>query len=203
MKGKFLLFFSLIIWAGCVSSIKEVKDPNTPFERRGYSILPPGSDWRYIEGKRTGGSNLSFGKKFDSSTHTLTANVVEVQSFANFSSPEEFLGFIKKGNELGTDPNRFRIQENEINLDDKFGAYSVEYYSKLEDHRAVNRGEATFLIMVTKGYTFIHPHFKDTIISVYYSERGRPDEIDPNFKGAAQKFIEGLRIKEDDSSIKK
>src|SRR5262245_24033714 len=174
-------------------AMKEVRDPNLSVERPSYSITAPlGSDWFYVgSGENNGVFEITYFKKSDSNTHTLFAKVSEFHgSVSSGDNPQEFLDVIKKAFELDTDPRLIQVREKEIELDDKFGSYSVRRYTKAE----YNIGHE-FLLTETYSYTFIHPNFSNLSIGVVYSERGKPDEIDPNFKYIAQKFIDGLRLK--------
>src|SRR5262249_26248031 len=114
----------------------------------------------------------------------------ELHVSVSFDSPQEFLDFTKKGLESDTDPRLIQAREKEIELDDKFGTYTVKRYQKSE-HKIDNE----VLLTETYSYIFIHPNFSNVAIGVVYSERGKPDEIDPNFKDIAQKFMDGLKLK--------
>lgn len=193
---RIFLFIFLIVVCGCASSVKQIKDSNIPFQRPYYSILPPqGENWLYVDQEQAGSFNLTFGKKFSSSTHSLVGLITENHVYATFDNPEEFLKYINKGFELNTDPRRFISVNKETVLDDKFGDYSIRYYSVTEDHNAANKGGNEFLVFNIYGYTFIHPQFNNIIMDIQYSERGLPEEIDPNFKETAAKFINGLILK--------
>lgn len=193
---RFFVLMLLTILVSCASPLKQVKDPNKPFERQSYSILPPvGDGWFYVDQEQVGRFDLAFGKKFDSSTHTLTGLVAEIHSYAQFENPEEFLTYVKKSKDLGTDPRRFKIITNKISLDPKFGGYCVKYSAVAEDHGASNKGGEKFLLLNLYGYIFIHPNFENVIIDISYSERGTSEETDPKFKIAANSFIEGMKLK--------
>jgi len=159
-------------------------------------VQPPAGDgWFYIDQEQVGRFDLVFGKKLDSSTHTLSALVVEIHSYAKFENPEEFLNYVKKSKELDADPRRFKIIENNIILDPKFGDYSVKYSAVSEDHGAANKGDDEFLTLKLYGYIFIHPNIENVIIDISYSERGRTAEINPDFSKVANRFIDGMQLK--------
>lgn len=192
---KVAIFILLISFIGCASPIKHVKDPNMPFHRPYYSILPPqGEGWVYAYQGQSETSGITFFKKL-SGTHTRAGFITEKQVYSTFDTPEEFLKFGTKGIDLNTDPRRFKDVDTEIALDDKFGNYSMKYYSVTEDHNAVNKGSHEFLLFNVFEYFFIHPQFNNIIIDIQFSERGLPEEIDPNFKETAKRFIDGLVLK--------
>ena len=192
---RFLILLPLILFIGCASSLKQIKDPNKSFERPSYSVLPPpGDGWVYADQDQAGIFYLAFGKKFDSPTLTLSGLVTEIHSSAQFGDPEEFLNYIKKSKKLDANPRRFKMFEDEFNLDPKFGEYSVKYSTVSEDYGAPNKGNNPFLVLKLYGYIFIHPNFENLIIDISYSERGKVSEIDPDFKTTAKKFIEGMKL---------
>jgi len=200
MKSRVFIYLALsVLILGCASQLKQIKNPNTPFERPGFSILPPpGDHWFYADGEQAGVYNIYFGKKFDSKTHTLVALVSENHGLTKFNSPEEFLNFVKKTMDLQTDPRRFKVQKDELDLDNKFGPYCVRYYTITEDHNPVYKGNAEYLNLENYEYIFVHPNIENVMISVLYSERGNPDEIDPNFDKTAERFFDGLKLKQAD-----
>jgi hypothetical protein len=164
---------------------------NVLVNRPSYSISAPlGSGWSYVEGETNGVFEITFFKKSDSFTHTLFAKVSEFHGSLSFDNPQAFLDLTKKGLASDTDPRLIQVREEEMALDDKFGSYSVKRYQKRE-HQIDNES----LLTETYSYIFIHPDFNNVTIAVMYSERGEPDEIDPNFKQSAQKFIDGLKLK--------
>ncbi len=167
-----------------------------PFERPGYRIYSPeGEGWLFVESDQLGQYNMVFGLPQKSRTHTLYARIVEVPSDATFDSPKDFQSFIQKQNKIGSDPHRYKIVKEEYQFDSKFGDYSISHYSLVEDHGAYQLDDAPYLLMETMYYKFIHPHNKKHIISVIYSERGKPNELDGHFKEKAKAFIYGLNLK--------
>ena len=199
MIHKRILLLLLIMFVGCASPLKQVKDPSKSFERRGYSILPPAGDgWYYVDQEEVGIFSLAFGKKTDSPTHTFSGLIAEIHSNAQFENPGEFLNLMKKSKELDADPRRFKMFKDEFNLDPKFGDYCVKYSSVSEDHGATNKGNDPFLVLKLYGYIFIHPNYGNEIIDISYSERGKVSEIDPDFEIAAKKFIEGMKLKKNE-----
>ena len=149
-----------------------------------------------VHGQRClGGFGLSFGKQ-TSPTHTLVANVNELHSLAAFGDPAEFLTYVRQSAKAGTNPRRFTVRAEKIDLDPRFGPFSAVTYSEVEDRAAANaRGNAS-LVLKVYGYVFVHAHFPNLVISIDYSERGRRDELDPAFEARAKQFIEGIRLKQ-------
>jgi len=192
-----ILFIFLLILAGCASPIVRIENPNTPFERPGYTINSPSEDgWLFLEYDDTGKHVLAFNKPQKERDHTLYASVEEVYANATFKTPQEFLKFFETAKQMGSDPRRFKIIEEEIKIDNKFGEFSVSHYSKAEDHAANQRSNVPFLIMETYAYSIIHPSIENIMINIIYSERGIGGDLDANFKKSATSFINGLKIKQ-------
>lgn len=191
-----ILFIFIIILTGCASPFMKIDQPSTPFDRPGYTIYSPqGQGWLFIEGDQPGKHALTFLQPQKSKTHTLYANVEEIPSYANFETPQEFQSYFQKGMQVGFDPRRYKIVEEENKLNNRFGDFSVSHYSSLEDHGAAQFSDFPYLLMKTSGYYFIHPHKENLIINVIYSERGKPGELDDNFKEKAKSFTNGLNLK--------
>lgn len=187
------LLLSIFILSGCASSLPYVQNYTIPFERKDYSILPPeGSGWMFSEQN----NSIIFGKR-DGATHTYTAQISETQSYSkpSFDSREDFLKFVKNNMNLGTDPNRFAIVEEETILDNRFGQYCARFYNKSEDRYAAEKNKVHFMIMETYGYVFINPSNAGNLINIYYSERGTLNENSSNLKEIAEKFITGFKLK--------
>ncbi len=179
------------------SPLRKVDNPNIPFQRPAYSILPPaGGDWAYYSDNCEERYRLNFFKTIpDPKFHSLSAGVVETPNSAVFESPQEFEKWTKKTIEMTTNPNRLHLLEEKVQLDNKFGPFTVKYYTKVEDHKAVNRGNEPFLLLVDYGYIFIHPSNPNLIIQATYSERGRPQEIRPELDREAELFFNNIMIR--------
>lgn len=187
------LLYTLTLSACFPSHIKKVESPLIPLERSGFSILPPkGENWVYIE--NDGGSNfdLRFFKDVESPTYRVTAAIKERHRKLDFTRPQEFLSYIKNALNLGLDPLRFNILEQDIALNDRFGTYCVRHLIVMEDHESYHVGNNPFLMVKTIEYNFLHPSIENLIISVAYSEIGKPDEISKTFLLTSENFFRGL-----------
>ncbi len=191
-----LLFVTATILTSCFSPFNQIQNPEIPFVRPSYSILPPQEKgWTYVDQAGVDGYVLIFRNESKSKTHTYVGMINERHINASFSSPEEFLSFVKKSSEMNNDVRRYRVLEDKMFLDDRFGAYCISYHRKAEDHGAKQKGPSDFLIMEGYGYTFLHPNNKNIMIDVSYSERGTVLEVDPKLIETAQKFLNGFKIK--------
>ena len=178
------------------SQYARIDRPGTPFERPDYKVLsPPGERWVFTERDDAKGHHLFFAQDpRRSSTYSLYAMISDSPSVITFSTPQEFLFMYRKMADMTNDPRRTKVVKSEVTPDKKFGDYSVLHYSSVEDHRAANRGNAPYLLTQALTYCFIHPRSKQ-VISVTYSERGLPAEMDEKFVEKAKAFADGLTIK--------
>ncbi len=188
-----MFLFSL---SGCASHFVKIEKPNTPFERPSYTIYSPqGDGWIFYEKDEIGQHYLFLGLPQNTRTHTLYAKIEEIPSTAKFDTLQQFQSFFKNMIEVGFDPRRYKIIEEKIEPNNKFGDLSLTYYSLIEDHGAAYLGDAPYLVMETLNYVFIHPYKKTQLINVFYSERGKSGELDKNFREKAEAFISGLKLK--------
>jgi len=198
---RFILFglLSIVFFSACASPVKRVTDPNLRIERPTYSLLPPqGEGWFYAKQDQLGGLNLGFYKETSSPTHSIFAGVAEIQSNAQFEKPNDFFKYIKQSSKMAAVPRRFEIIWENFELNEKYGPYSVLKYVSAKDYSAKNRDGAIYLVLRIYGYVFVHPFFSNLIISIDYSERGKPNELykDDDFVNTAQKFIDRLTLKD-------
>lgn len=188
------IFVLSLLLSGCLAlNAKKVEDPSIPLKRPGYSILPPGADWIYVEQMQEGEYVINFGKPSTSNTYTEIATITEIHNYIEYGNQEEFLSDVKKSI-LNMDPRRFNLLVERVSLSDKFGPYCVEFYSKVEDHNAKNASGVPYLILEIYGYHFLHPTVENLYINVGYSQRGLLEELNPDFENSAKKFIDGLNV---------
>lgn len=193
---RLLLIVFFIFLSACFSPLKQIKDPNKPMERESYSLMPPAGDgWRYVQQKQANGHILTFSKQGISPSHTLTAIVIEFQGNTSFNSPEYFLDYIKEMKEADMDPWSYKIIQKNWVLDNRFGDYSVHYYTVFEDTDIYSMKPNEVILSKISGYAIIHPYVNNLIIDILFSEQGKPAEVNPQFEQEAIKFIEGLHLK--------
>ena len=191
-----ILLMLILFLTGCASRLTRIDQPNTPFERPGYTVHSPKNDgWEYLEYENPGEHVILFGQRQKEVDHTLYASVKEISSFAKFEKPEDFLAFQQKASKIGNDPRRFNYLDEQLTLEHTFGDFTVAYYLKAEDHGAVQRSGAPFLVMETYAYYFIHPTIPDLMVVVVYSERAKAGELPNDFKRSALEFINGIKLK--------
>ncbi len=191
----FLLIFSYVIF-GCAPlnpNIIPITDPNKPVERAAFSILPPNEGKWYLT--KCPDFDVAFGR-MKSKTHTLGATVGITIIDREFTSPEDFLVYIKEETSISFDNNRFSDLNHSVNLTQRFSEFSAKMLTTYKDDGVPYIAKGEYLQMKMYGYTFIHPHSPKLIITVSYHERGKPNEISPTFEERAEKFISGFAPKE-------
>lgn len=188
-----LLFF----FTGCLSPLKQIKNPNKPFESETAELLPPaGNGWRYVEQEEGDGYVLHFSRQGISQTHTVSALFFEFKKNTNFSNPKHFLNYIRQMKEADIDPWRHKVIESKWILDSRFGDYSVHYYSVVKDYDPYRMNAKEYSLSKLYGYAIVHPYFKNVIIDILYTEQGKPAEVSPQFEHDAFKYIQGLHLKQ-------
>ncbi len=193
-----VLTFFLLSLVGCSHSpFRNVENPTVPFERPDYSVLPPGDgNWQYFADDSNGRFRLNFFKKIsDPKFHSLAVGIIETPSSSTFENPQEFENWSRKTLEIAMGANRLHLIDINVESDNRFGPYSVKYFTRSEDHRAVNKGKEDLLILEDYGYIFIPPKNSKLIVQASYSERGRKQEIRPNLEKIAESFFDGIKLK--------
>lgn len=197
------VLISILLTLSCSmhSPLRTVENPNIPFQRPGYSVLTPaGDNWKYFVDDSNGRFRLNFSKRIpDPKFHSLAVGIIETPNFTTFENPQEFEKWNRKTVEVAMSARSLRLIDKKIELDHKFGPYSVRYYTKSEDHGAVKRGNEDFLILVDYGYIFIPPNNSNLIVQVSYSERGRPQEIRPDLEKFVESFFNGIMIEDNEA----
>jgi hypothetical protein len=189
-KISYLLPLMLVI-AGCVSPLKEIKNPELPFEKKHFSIRSPqGEGWGLQ--KETSESVL-FGKII-TKTHTVTAYIIEESAAPDFDNAEDFYTYYKITLSTNAYPDRYKLLKFEHAKDATYGDFSMRYVLTAEDHKAPNAPGNIPLIIKYKGYVLVLPE-KYGLIAMFYSERGLAEEMLPDFEAKAEEFIQGFKIR--------
>jgi thioredoxin 1 len=186
------LTFLVIGMAGCTSHLKEIKNPNLPFEKQYFSIHPPqDGDWKNVGDETPYG--VYFGKKL-SNTHSLTAYANESERSPTFANSEEFQIYYKTQLSHNQYPERYRLIKFESSQDNRFGEYCIKFSRIAEDKGAPNSPRGASLLLKTTGFMILLPKQTATI-EIFYSERGLKEEILPDFDAKAEEFFKTFRIK--------
>jgi hypothetical protein len=146
--------------------------------------LPQGQDWYELG---TSGGATAFGKKLESKDHTFIASAQISKFTLKFSSPEEFLEFVKKSRIGDTDPDRFKIIRYEENIDKTHSEFCTKFILKAEDN---GKG-----ILESHGYTCLHPSHPELVVTLEYSERTKSEQVSQLVRNEGERFISSLELK--------
>ncbi|HKI99775.1 MAG TPA: hypothetical protein VKB51_14970 [bacterium] len=158
-----------------------------------YSVLPPeGRNWR-VAGRRD--DAIVFGWR-PSRTHSLVALASEKEASRPMTGQDDLVAYVRADWDASTWKKEARYQNRQTDLeaDSRFGPYCVRYRLQSEDHGAVNRGEAPFLVQRSIGLICFHPKQPQRLVHISYTERSLPDEGDATFAKDADRYISGLRL---------
>lgn len=167
-----------------------VSEPGVVYEMEGYSVLSPrGKNW--FELKRDGHS-VYFGKKIASRSHAFIATATSGLIAEKFEKPEEFRDYIGRMLPVRGD-ERHTVIENRAELDQAAGRFCVRHYTKTEDRGAVYARGKT-LLAETVGVSCLHPDNPGLSISISYTERGYPQEVNAALRAEGESFVRSLRF---------
>lgn len=192
-----LSLLCLVLFSGCAplsSSIKPVNDQTSRRDYLGFSILPPqGANWYLIQEDQ---GTIAFAKGAGSQPHTFAAAVFIAKILPVWKTPNEFTESVKKGRRADTDETRYKILQEDYDLDNKFGQYCVRYHTIVADHGVIPAEGPPFMILEAYGYCCMHPKETGMYYDVNYSERYKPGESDPSLKPIGEEFINNFRFED-------
>lgn len=184
-----------LLASGCMP-LKKI-EPGFKLEKRGFEFIAPQDDvWYMVDEAKTGSAMTVFAKEQQSKTHTVRSWIIYGDNKEKIGSPEDLLTLVETFAGTGGEPDRQTLVKKEVVLDKKFGDYSVSAITQHKDPHAPNRGASDYLLLNNYVYYILHPESLDFGISICYSERGLPAEVeDPGFTERAEKFLAGFSLK--------
>ena len=133
-------------------------------------------------------------KKGNNLDETYGLNII-VFELPNLDSKEEFVEYIKDGRAKDTDPERFKIIRDEINIYEDFVDYCVTYYSAAEDKKAKKRSKNKDpMILEMAGYVCRHPKNKNLAVDFDFSHRYYKGHEDKKLVPMAKEFFKNLKL---------
>lgn len=188
MHKKFLINWVVLI---CLIHSLSACVTQTIYTTNGFAIKPPqGSTW---VNQNIKGTLLSIKKLPKDGTHIFFTGAAEIFMATEFKSPQQFLEFIKKQEESNLPPEAYRVVETEYKLQPSIAPFCVYYYQKCEDRVAKNRGTDKFLI-VTTGYTALHPEAPKLGIDIWYTERYANGEASHELQNEGNEYLATLKV---------
>jgi hypothetical protein len=176
---------------------------STRFVSRGYSVRPPpGSDWRLA--LRTP-ETVAFAKGLDAGEQTFVAMAEIRQVTTAHRTAQDYLA--AKRAKIAEASSRYRVLEQEVELDPRFGEYCVRYRIRTEDRgsdadtspeerpRAFAREPGEELpVLDIRGYRFLHRDSPQYEVDVSYSRRGKGDQREESLARHGEAFVAGFQF---------
>ena len=172
-------------------SVKATGTPVTKMDHvlkfRGFSIQRPTDDrWRlHSDNQKPHIASFYFAPL--SPTHSFNATVQIRGLPADFATKPEFKEFVDT--KLREHGSRFEELSFISTLTELSGEWAVNYELRYLDKHPVN--SSTPLFMTIKGFMYLHPYWKKSVIDAFYSERGTAAELDGTLDPVGQELIDG------------
>jgi len=154
---------------------------------RGFSIQQPTDDRWQLHSDNQEPHIASFYFVPLSPTHSFNATVQIRGLPADFSTKQEFKEFVDT--KLREYSSRFEELSFISTLTELSGEWAVTYELRYLDKNPVN--SSTPLFMTIKGFMYLHPYWKKSVIDAFYSERGTKAELDGTLDPVGQELIDG------------
>ena len=184
----------LVALAGCVAAgpaFVPMTAPGTRISLRGYSVVSPsGEGWLVSQ---RGQFDIGYIKTIGSRTHTFGLTAAGAPFTLRFDTPQDFLEYVKKSKETGSDPKRFRTLDRDATIDPTHGSYCVRYHEKVEDHAAANAEGSPYLILEAWGVACVSPLSPALVVDIGYHDRYKPGEL-PGPVQEGEQFIDSLQF---------
>ncbi|UCB56623.1 MAG: hypothetical protein JSV30_05285 [Candidatus Omnitrophota bacterium] len=173
---------------------REKVKPSTELQVFGVKFVSPAEKgWvKLVENP----GQLALGKEGNSKyeTYAITASLFKLPSV---DSEEDFLACIRKGRKDDTDPERFKILEDQDNLCPEKGSYYVAYHTLSEDYAAAKMPrDKEYLLFEMTGFYWRSAYNPNIGIHVGYSQRCFPENQDPDFDKKAEYIIDQFKLSE-------
>jgi len=184
-----ILFILITMLNACVSQIPKPIDRSESeyINFKGLIVfkLPQGEDWYEVINRN---GTVAYGKKLESAKHTFIASAHISEFSIKFSSPEDFLSFVKKSRMQSTPQDRFNIIEYKEVLDKSRYDFCTKYILKVEEKE---KG-----ILESNGYSCLHPKYPELGVTIEYSERTKDLHVSEKVLIEGKNFINSLELRE-------
>ena len=160
-------------------------------EYQGFSFNRPESPEWYILRSDQDYTHVTLRRDLPSQTHSFYAMVslggIEKQP----SSHEEFAEMARsKGQQAA-------YETHDISLDHELVTIQNQWCIRVET-RSLHRGAPVAplqdLELIVRGFRCLHPAWPKTTLDFFYSERGKPEELDFELSREGEIFLRGVRI---------
>lgn len=168
---------------------------NRTVVRRGFKfLLPEGGDWVTREDAENQAYSLVTRRTQGTFAETVTVHAGR--------HPFQFVDAVDFGDQMarmvqrGFEDDRYRVDELNVRLDDRFGPLCVRRWSVVQDAEAQGVASVIPLEVRTLGYTFVLPNDRGRLVHLEYAVRGTAAEVAASsWQGRAEAFLGGIDIR--------
>lgn len=189
-----LILLCVLSYPATAQSPIPISDSSQRWEYSGYSVLPPkGEDWFVFRERNP--YRGKFAKKPPAERHVIFA-VSEIGKLErqDFNTPDEFLQYFKKSEQLGTPPSRFKVVNDRYALLPTIGEYCVRHDVVTEDH---GHPSGQDMKMDRHQVMCIHPYSKKGLaVSLTCMQRTLLDAEFIDLAQECEPFLTGVKFNE-------
>ena len=181
--------------AGCVVGYVNRDLPVSPLhvsawmQYRGFSIARPTSSAWYVTVSEQSSTHAILRRRVRGKTHTAFASA-DLKVLPRIAiSPADFAQLCRSDHIIET--NRLALISYDQHLSTVQGQWAIEYSMTVLDAHARNSLHAPLTIR-TIGRVVNQPAFPNSVVAMIYSERGRPEELDPDLETKGREILNGI-----------
>lgn len=160
--------------------------------RRGFRfLLPQGEGWVTREDTENQAYSLVTRRTQGTFAETVTVHAGR--------HPFQFVDAVDFGDQMarmvkrGFEDDRYRIDELDVRLDERFGPLCVRRWSVVQDAEAQGVASVIPLEVRTLGYTFVLPSDRGRLVHLEYAARGTAAEVAASdWQARAEAFLSGI-----------
>lgn len=164
--------------------------------RRGFRFhLPPGDGWVVRENTENQSYSL-VARRGGASTFGETVTVHAGRHPFQFMDSVDFGDQMSRMVRRGFEADRYRVDELEVQLDERFGALCVRRWSVVQDAQAQGVASVIPLEVRTLGFTFVLPSDRGRLVHLEYAVRGTAAEVAASdWRARADAFLAGITLR--------
>lgn len=158
---------------------------------RGFSVTRPSHPGWFIRVNEQSPAHALIRRHLSGRTHSayVSADLRSLPRAA--TSPADFAELCRQDH--FHDTNRFTVLSYEQHPVTIQGQWAIAFELKVRDSGAPNSPNQP-LTMFESGYVINHPAFPNSVILMMYSERGLPEELDPQTQADGKDILQGIRL---------
>ncbi len=163
--------------------------------RRGFRfLLPEGEGWVVRENAENQAYALVARRGISTFVETITVHAGR-HPF-RFGDAVDFGDQMSRMVKRGFEDERYRVDELDVRLDDRFGPLCVRRWSVVQDAEAQGVASVIPLEVRTLGYTFVLPADRGRLVHLEYAVRGTAAEVAAaDWRSNADAFLAGITLR--------